>query len=522
MSKSLRYYQEQAICNSVDELHNGVDKQLIIKATGTGKTFTAVKLLERHGFKRILWITHSAELIEQSAIAFLRDKFDDEFAAHVEGIGFIEWASGAKGNFQNSKNQFRMGIIKAQHFEIDAEVTVCSAQTLYRRLDRIPADYFDAVVCDEVHLFMSRTFSEPLHYFTPKLLLGLTATPDRLDGISLGHIFTKIVFEYNIQDGIKDGFLCELDGIRIRTDVSLDKVKTTAGELNTKDLATEVNIPKRNRLAVESYIKHGTGKQAIFFCVDVQHSIDLAEMFNEYGISCKPVVGDEEVTPERKKTITQFKNREILVLTNVNILTTGADFPNVGIIGMLRPTKSITLYMQAIGRGTRLKDEEYVGMFGQQCTILDFVDTSSRHKLINCWTIDSGKPTEDKIFITSAKKKELIDGRNARIAHVENLHKKDEVIILLDLPKRTLSFSDKIKNLPATEGQLKFVADLGYDIKSIEYTMQMCKDIIDELPCSKIQIEYLKNKGFNTEFATRGQYGRVFYENEMKSKYKRR
>ena len=79
MSKSLRCYQEKAICASIDELHAGIDRQLIIKATGTGKTFTAVKLLERHGFKRILWITHSAELIEQSAIAFLRDKFDDEF-----------------------------------------------------------------------------------------------------------------------------------------------------------------------------------------------------------------------------------------------------------------------------------------------------------------------------------------------------------------------------------------------------------------------------------------------------------
>jgi len=522
MSKALRYYQEKAICASIDELQAGVDKQLIIKATGTGKTFTAVKLLERHGFKRVLWITHSEDLISQSAIAFLKDKFDDEFAEHVEGIGFINWANGAKCNFQNSKNQFRMGIIKAQYFQIDADVVVCSAQTLYRRLDKIPKDYFDAVVCDEAHLFMSRTFSEPLHYFTPKLLLGLTATPDRLDGVSLGHIFTKIVFEYNIGDGIKDGFLCELDGIRIKTDVSLDSVKTTAGELNTKELATEVNIPKRNRLAVESYIKYGTGKQAIFFCVDVQHAVDLAEMFNEYDISCKPVVGDEDITPERVQTLKDFRNRKLMVLTTVNILTTGADFPNVGLVGMLRPTKSKTLYMQAIGRGTRLKDEDYVKVFKQQCTILDFVDSSSRHKLINCWTLDAGKPTEDKIFITSDKKKELIDGRNARIAHVENLHKKDEKIVLLQLPERRASFSDKVKDLPATDAQLNWIEKLGYDVQNINYTMQMCKDIIDELPCNEREIEYLKGKGFDTAFANKGQYGRVFFDFEMKNRYKRR
>jgi superfamily II DNA or RNA helicase len=521
MSKQIRYYQEKAICASIDELQAGIDRQLIIKATGTGKTFTTVKLIERHGFKRVLWITHSEELISQSALAFLRDKFDDEFAAHVEGIGFIEWANGAKCNFQNSSNQFRMGIIKAQYFQIDAEVTICSAQTLYRRLDRIPTDYFDAIVCDEAHLFLSKTFCEPLNYFKPKLLLGLTATPNRLDNLSLGNIFNKIIFEYNISDGIKDGFLCELDAIRIKTDVSLDSVKTTAGELNAKDLATEVNIPKRNRLAVESYLKYGNGKQAIFFCVDIQHAVDLAEMFNEYGISCKAIVGDEEVTPERKQTIKDFSDRKLLILTNVNILTTGADFPNVGLIGMLRPTKSLTLYMQAIGRGTRLKDLEYVDKWGQQCTILDFVDSSSRHKLINCWTLDSNKPTEEKVFMTSAKKQEIIDARNARKAHVENLHKEDVKIVLIELPEYK-AFSWKKMQEPATAPQLKWISDLGHDIVNNTYTKQQCADIIAMESCSQREKDYLASKGYNTAYATKGQYNNVYYELEMKTKWKKK
>lgn len=521
MGKELRGYQEQAICASIDELQAGTNRQLIVKATGTGKTFTAVKLIERHQFKRVLWITHSEELISQTALAFLRDKFDDEFANYVEGIGFINWANGAKGNFERKDDKFKMGVVKSDAFQIDADIIIASAQTLYRRLDRIPFDYFDAVVCDEAHFFLSKTFIQPLEFFKPKLLLGLTATPTRLDGLSLGNIFDKLIFEYNIADGIKDGFLCELDAIRIKTDISLDSVKTTAGELNTKDLATEVNIPKRNRLAVESYLKYCKGKQAIFFCVDVQHAVDLSEMFNEYGISCKPVVGDESITPERAKTIKEFKDEELLILTNVNILTTGADFPNVGCIGMLRPTKSLTLYMQAIGRGTRLKNKTYVDKYGQLCTILDFVDTSSRHNLINCWELDKGIKTEDKVFMTSAKKQELIDGRNARAAHVENLHAKDEKIVLIELPKAKVFNWAKMKE-PATEPQLKWIADLGHDIINNVYTKQQCSDIIAMEACNKAETAYLVSKGYDAKFATKGQYNTVYYELEMKSKWKKK
>lgn len=522
MSKPRRPYQEQALACIQDDLKNGIDKLLLVLATGLGKTKVAVDLTEVLNSKRVLFIADTEELIEQSALAFIENKFDKEMAEHVEDMGFIDWVNGAKCHFENKNNQFRMGVIKSNTFKIDAEVIVASAQTLYRRLDLIPEDYFDLILVDECHKYMSRTYIMPLNYFKPKLMVGLTASPYRMDGISLNSLFDKITFEYNIADGIKNKYLCELDGIRIKTDISLDSVKTTAGELNTKELATEVNIPKRNRLVVESYIKHATGKQGLFFCVDVQHAVDLSEMFNDYGISCKPVVGDEKVTPERKKTISDFKKGEIQVLTNVMVLTTGFNHPEVGCIGNVSPTKSLVKFVQTVGRGTRLKSKEYVDKYGQICTILDFVDSTSRHKLINCWTLDAGKATEDKIFITSDKKKELIDGRNARIAHVENLHKKDEKIVLLQLPERRASFSDKVKDLPATDAQLNWIEKLGYDVQNINYTMQMCKDIIDELPCNEREIEYLKNKGFDTTFANKGQYGRVFFDFEMKSKYKRR
>jgi superfamily II DNA or RNA helicase len=521
MSKPLRPYQEQSLCNIEDDLKNGNDKLLLVLATGLGKTKVAVDLTERLKAKRVLFIADTEELIEQSALAFLENKFNQEFADHVEAIGFVNWANGAKCNFKNVDNEFRMGVIKADAFQINATVVVASAQTLYRRLDKIPVDYFDLIIVDECHKYMSKTYIQPLNYFTPKLMVGLSATPFRMDGLSLGNLFQKITFEYNISDGIKNNYLCQLDGIRIKTDVSLDNVKTTAGELNTRELATEVNIPRRNRLVVDSYIKHAIGKQGIFFCVDVQHAIDLAEMFNEYGISCKPVVGDEKVTPERKKTIREFKDGKIQVLTNVMVLTTGFNHPEVGCIGNVAPTKSLVKFIQSVGRGTRLKSKEYVDKYGQVCTILDFVDSTSRHKLINCWELDRVLNLEDRVFTTPEKKQQILEERQRRVAHVENLYKKDEKISLIELPPAK-QFAWKKMQEQATTPQLKWITDLGYDTTNVQYTKQQCADIISMESCSKREKDYLESKGYDATFATKGQYSTVYYEFEMKNKWKKR
>jgi superfamily II DNA or RNA helicase len=512
----LRPYQEKAICSSIDLLAQGVSKQLLIMATGTGKTKVAISLIERHGFKKVLFITHTEELAEQSGLAFLKDKFDEDFANKVKEEGFINWAS----RTDKSDQSFKMGIIKAQHFNLDGSVIVASAQTLWRRLDRIDFNEFQCVIADEVHLFLSKTFEAPLRYFKPKLLLGLTATPTRLDGLSLSSIFERIIFEYNIGQAIKDKNLCELDAIRIKTDISLDNVKTLGGELNVSELTKEVNIPKRNRLIVESYLKYAKGRKGIFFCVDQQHSVDLAEMFNEYDVKCKPFVSDKDITVDRSKTFLDFTHGDTMVLTNVTILSTGVDFPNIGCIGNAAPTKSLARYMQGIGRGTRKKDEEYVKKFGQACIVIDCVDSSSRHKLINTWTLDQGLATEDKIFMTSAKKQELIDARLARQAQVENLHTQDKVIQLIQLPEYVF-FKYQAMEDPATELQIKWISALGWDTVNNTYTKEQCNQIIKSQPARKHELEYLKERGYETNGATIGNYDAVIKLEYKKKNYKK-
>lgn len=490
MSKVLRTYQEQAICSIIDKLNSGVSRQLLVMATGTGKSLTLVRLIERMGFKRVLWVTHTETLLEQSALVFLREKFDDKFCDYVQDIGFLNYVSDSPSF---AGNEFKMGCIKADIFQPNGNVVMASAPTLYRRLDKLNIDEFDCVVTDEAHLFLSRTFSEPLRYFQPKLLIGATASPFRADGVSMGDIYDQITFEYNIGEAIKNKHLCELDGIRIKTNISLDSVRTTAGELNQKDLADEVNCYSRNKLCLDSYLKYAKGRQGIFFCVDIAHCVALAEVFIEGGVKCAAISSNEEITGDKNINIRKYKEGKIDVLMNVNLLTAGFDHCDTGVIGNACPTKSLTKYLQGVGRGTRLKSAEYVAKFGQECAILDFVDNTSKHSLINAWNLDKGLPPEDRVYITAKDREKLIEARRVRIEGKTN---KDERVQLLPVLTRRLKTNIKSEEL-ASEPQIKWMRDLGYPVDEVVYTKENAREILGSLPASKKQIAELKELGVN-------------------------
>lgn len=496
VKKELRYYQQEAIDSVKKNLEKGIKSQLLVLCTGAGKSLLAVKLIEQMQFKRVLWLSHSDNLITQSALGFITDKFGDEFAAHVEDIGFTKWASSSEGLFKRFDTSYKVGIIKAEHFVIDADVVMGSSQTVYRRLDRIPKDYFDLIVTDEAHLFGSKSFVAPLQYFTPKLLLGLTATPYRETGVSLSDIYEKISYTYDIGDAIREGYLCELDAVRVKTDLSLDNVKSQNGDFNLSDLSAEVDIPERNALIVDSYLKYAEGRQGIFFCTDIQHSINLAEEFKSRGLNCEAVSSDEKRTGDQREKIKKFKSGEIQILTNAFLLVAGFDHRNTGVIGNCSPTKSITRYLQAIGRATRLKSQEYVEKFGQQAVILDFVDNTTKHKLINAWTLDSGKPTEDKVFITKQKKLDLIAERERKKVFVMKTSSKDVKVDLFEIPQVKISNSTRMQE-PATEAQLQWIARLGYDTVNVTYTKFQCSEIISNQSASPKQIALLKYKGYD-------------------------
>lgn len=508
MIKELRSYQSEFHDAVISNLNSGISRQLAVMFTGAGKTYTVIKLLELLNFKRVLWLSFQEELVNQSGLAFCKDKIDD--CSEITSIGFVDYI---KLNGPISSNGFTIGCVKADCWYPDANVVMGSVMTIIRRLSMFSQDYFDCIICDEAHLFASQSAHKILSYFKPNLLLGITATPFRADGLPLADLFDKIVFDYGLDKGIADGWACELDAIRVKTNVSLDKVKTTAGDFNQKDLSGEINTLSRNNLIVESYKKYAFERPFIAFCVDIQHAIDLSGAFKDAGIDCEPVSSDEERTPERSEKILAFKGGKINGLTNVNILSTGFDHPDTGALIMARPTKSLTLYLQSVGRAARLKSSKFTSKFGQNAIVLDIVDNTSKHNLINAWELDRQKPVEERMFVSKEKKDRLLAERRNRL--LEHTREKDESVKLLKIPKISINYTGRWKD-PATQKQLDWIYKLGYP-KDAHYTKEMCNQIISLLPATENQVKYAVYLGYQAKaHLTRGEFNMIIKDAEKR------
>ena len=491
MMQNIQWRPYQISCkNSIREnFQQGITEQLIVQATGTGKRLQAINLIQH--FKTVLFVAHREELIMQA--------YDDIVRFYP----------------------MQCGIIKGQVFEIEKRIVVASVQTLYNRLDRIDPNHFDLLLVDEAHHYVSKTYLACVRHFNAKLSTFWTATPKRLDGLSLSNIAQKIVHEYRIEHGIQDGWLANVDAYQVRTETSLDGVRRIAGDFNQKQLSERVDSRQRNTLIAMRYGKYCKGEQAIAFCVDIQHAINLRDILREHGYKAETVVSDETICPNRSEILQHFSEGKIDVLTNVNILTEGYDYADVGCILMARPTQSESLYIQCIGRGTRLKSKTFEDKFGHSsCIVLDFVDNAGKHSLVNAYELEKGKPIEDRIFISSSDREKLIEERERRIATIEVNHGKDKRIDLLRLPKITVWQTEKMLE-PATEKQLKWIRDLGLYQEDVEYTKAMASELISALPAKPWQITWLRNQGYDVSGdVTAGQYSRVKYLFDNKNKFK--
>ncbi len=518
IEKEARYYQNEAVDAVDNSLYvKKIINQLLVMATGSGKSFTAVKAIKRINNKekinnpnrvqRTLWGTHTEELVSQSAIALLAElnlmPYDELlFTVNTHGDIIELIRNSIRGGFFSDPKTLlissQIGIIKADLFDIDKPYVMASMQTLWRRLDNISPDHFNIVVVDEAHYSGANTWVKSLNHFKPILRLGLTATPYRTDGMLMGDIFDEIVYDYPIEKGIKDGFLCELNAILVKTSSNLDSVHTVGGEFNAKELTETVNTLVRNNLIVNAYLEHANGRQFIAFCVDVQHAQDLCEAFKEKGVNCDFIVGDKELTTDRRGLISAFKKGALLGLINVGVLVAGFDHRDVGCTISAAPTKSRTKFEQGpVGRGTRLKTAEFVAKFGQNCIILDIVDNSSKHKLVNTYTLDKQKPVEEKVFISEKNRQMLLDVKAKREAQIAIVHRdKDVKVDLFQIPQVKISDSMRMQEA-ATEAQLKWIASLGYDVENVSYTKRMCSEIISLQPASDKQIWALSKAGYD-------------------------
>lgn len=538
--KQLRDYQSKCIETIHSKLNQGVSRQLVAMATGTGKTFMAVRATSM--FAKRLWITHEETLLEQSGTAFLHELYpnvDIQIMIDTHG-GLSDYIKAVKsmGIFSDlPENEIvrNIGIIKAEAFDIESDIVLASAQTLHRRLDRIRPEQFDSIIFDECHLAMAKTYSKAVNYFQPKLLLGITATPHRADGASLGDMFDEITYQYNLAQAIQDGYLCEIDALAIQTKINIDSVRTTAGEFNQKDLKQTVDTPERNKLIVEKYKLYADGKQTLVFCVDVEHAQNVCSAFIKAGYKAEYAVGDQNLTPDRKAVVNRFKTKQTQILVNVMLFTAGFDYPGIEALVLACPTKSLTKFMQQVGRCTRTLPGVINGFDSPEtrikaikasskpkAVVLDIVDTTSRHRMINTWTLDKDVSHEKKVFVTSERREMLIGARNKR--EFEAKRKADKRVDLFKLPKVKLSTSIKMTN-PATEAQLTYLKNLGYDTEQNTYTKGTANQIISAHPATEKQIKFLAWKKFDvSQGVTIGEAQLAFNllkEQEEKSKEKK-
>jgi ATP-dependent helicase IRC3 len=347
---SLRPYQREAIDAVVAARRSGVRRMLVCLPTGAGKTviFSELARLARRG---VLVLAHREELLGQA-----RAKLEAALGgAHVVAV--------ERG---------------AERAAPEARVLVCSIRSLHEaRLAKVVQGRdIGLIIYDECHHAAAEDNLRVLRQLGAfsddwtGTLLGFTATTARGDGKGLDAVFERIVYSRGLPEMIDEGYLAPLRGFRISTAADLTRLSAGGVDFGEEELAEAVDIEERNALVARSIQELARDRRTLCFCVTVNHARHLSWALSRLGVSSGMVHGEMPLEL-RAKTLAEFREGRIQVLTNVAVLTEGFDDPEVSCIAMARPTRSEGLYAQCVGRGTRLFQGK------KDCLILDFVDLSS-------------------------------------------------------------------------------------------------------------------------------------------------
>jgi superfamily II DNA or RNA helicase len=309
--------------------------------TGTGKTrlfSSIIKDLHDYGAKirkpvKILILAHREELISQIS----------------ESIG--------------EKYGIAHGKIKSRHDEEPHFPTqVASVQTLYRRIDRWIRKDFDIIIIDEAHHVLAKTYKDICNKFPNAKLLGVTATPYRLNAEPFPPFFDVLVQSKSIYQFIKEGFLCDYEYYSIKpTSFTQQLINTIprdfSGDYDEQEMIKLLDNKKIRANIFETYEKYAKGKKGIVYTINKAHNQHVYEIYKQNGYSTAVI--DSETPPDKRKGIVQqFKSGGITILCNVNIFSEGFDCPDVEFIQLARPTLSLSMYLQQVGRGFRIHDEK--------------------------------------------------------------------------------------------------------------------------------------------------------------------
>jgi hypothetical protein len=354
---SLRTYQSTVIDKVRQSL--AANKRVCLQVpTGGGKTIIACYIMQNAVAKgkKVLFLVHLKELIEQTS-------------AKLKAFGDINH-----------------GIIAAGFPAGEADIQLAMVQTLNRReSDFVP----DLIVIDEAHHATAGQYQKILERYPQAFVLGLTATPIRLDGKGLKDIFNAIVTGPTVKSLIEEGHLNRYRYYSVPKMLDVSGIKTKMGDFDQEQLQKAIEEAGIVGDAVGHYKQHLNGKKAIVFCQRIKHSEELVELFTVEGISAAHLDGKTPKS-ERESIIERFRTGDIKVLCNCSLISEGFDVPDCDGVIMLRPTESLALYLQMIGRGLRPSENPTI--------VLDHVGNYTRHGLpceVREWTLE-GKHNKNK------------------------------------------------------------------------------------------------------------------------------
>lgn len=331
--------QVQALEALHDTRAEGYSRGLVVLATGLGKTWLAAFDAHQCGARRILFVAHREEILQQAAQTFLRVR-------------------------PTAKIGFYMG----QHRDVEVDVLCASVQTLSRNahLERFSPDHFDYMVIDEFHHASASTYRRLLNYFRPRFLLGLTATPDRTDQSDILSLCDdNLVFSYPLFEGINSKLLAPFHyfGIFDET-INYREIPWRNGRFDPNSLSNKLATLGRARHALTQW--HARAQQrTLAFCVSVQHADFMAEQFLKAGVAAAAVYAGSPLS--RADALERLRDKRLAVIFSVDLFNEGVDLPEIDTVMLLRPTESKILFLQQLGRGLRKTNGK------DKLVVLDFV-----------------------------------------------------------------------------------------------------------------------------------------------------
>lgn len=358
----LPYSYQQEILDKLEAERavRGYYHNLVVAATGTGKT--VVSALDYKRFRkqnpktpcRLLFVAHREEILKQSLYTFRAVLKDANF-----GEMFV-------GNYkpESIDNLF----ISIQTFNSQSFT------------EKTTADFYDYIIVDEFHHAAAPSYQKLLSYYQPKILLGLTATPERMDGKTIMPYFNnRIAAEIRLPEAIDRKLLSPFQYFGVTDSIDLDKLKWAAGGYDKSELSKIYTIngaasTMRADLVVRSLLKYVTDiddVKGLGFCVSIEHAKFMSNYFNQQGIPSIYLTG-HSADDERNNAKQMLISGEIRFIFVVDIYNEGVDIPEVNTILFLRPTESLTVFLQQLGRGLRLAENK-------DClTVLDFIGQANK------------------------------------------------------------------------------------------------------------------------------------------------